>query len=100
MHRKEAIAWVVNVCSSYLLLSQAKTLGVLVSAMRCNRISLANIGRQMAGTVKHQIKRCWRFCAMTALRLSMQCAASLRRCLSGGRRSCLSRWDWGGYQRI
>src|SRR5438093_13304080 len=30
--------------------------------MRCRRISLAELGRQMTGTAKHQIKRCWRFC--------------------------------------
>jgi hypothetical protein len=45
-------------------LSQAKTLGILVaSAMRVQRVSLANIGRMMEGRTKHQIKRCWRFCA-------------------------------------
>jgi hypothetical protein len=64
MHRKEAIAWVVSVCSVSLRLSQAKTLSILVAAaMRVQRISLANIGRMMEGTVKRQIKRCWRFCA-------------------------------------
>ena len=64
MHRKDAIAWVVSVCHLSLRLSQAKTLGILVaSAMHVQRISLANIGRQMLGTTKHQIKRCWRFCA-------------------------------------
>src|SRR3982751_1245342 len=64
MHRSHAIAWVVSVCSVSLRLSQAKTLAILVaSAMRVQRISLANIGRMMEGKVKHQIKRCWRFCA-------------------------------------
>jgi hypothetical protein len=64
MHRKDAIAWVVSVCAVSLRLSQAKTLGILVAAaMRVQRISLANIGRMMDGCVKHQIKRCWRFCA-------------------------------------
>jgi len=64
MHRKDAIAWVVSVCAVSLRLSQAKTLSILVaSAMRVERISLANIGRAMLGTAKHQIKRCWRFCA-------------------------------------
>ena len=63
MHRTDAIAWVVSVCASSLRLSQAKTLAILVtSAMRVERISLANIGRAMLGTAKHQIKRCWRFC--------------------------------------
>jgi hypothetical protein len=30
--------------------------------MRVQRVSLANLGRQMDGAAKHQIKRCWRFC--------------------------------------
>lgn len=71
MHRKDAIAWVVSICAVSLRLSQAKTLGILVAAaMRVQRVSLANIGRMMNGgggeafgCVKHQIKRCWRFCA-------------------------------------
>lgn len=64
MRRTEAIAWVVSVCASCLRLSQAKTLSVLVaSALHVQRVSLANLGRQMLGTAKHQIKRCWRFCA-------------------------------------
>jgi hypothetical protein len=64
MHRKDAIAWGVSVCSVSLRLSQAKTLSILVAAaMRVQRVSLANIGRMMDGCVKHQIKRCWRFCA-------------------------------------
>jgi hypothetical protein len=46
MHRKDAIAWVVSVCAVSLRLSQAKTLAILVaSAMRVERVSLANIGR-------------------------------------------------------
>jgi hypothetical protein len=58
MHRKDAIAWVVSVCAVTLRLSQAKTLGILVaSAMRVERISLTNIGRNMVGSAKHQIKR-------------------------------------------
>jgi hypothetical protein len=64
MHRKDATAWVVSVCAVSLRLSQAKTLAILVaSAMPVERISLANIGRAMEGMAKHQIKRCWRFCA-------------------------------------
>jgi len=63
MHRKDAIAWVVSLCADCLRLSQAKTLSILVaSAMRVERVSLANLGRGMLGAVKHQIKRCWRFC--------------------------------------
>lgn len=64
MDRTDTITWVISVCASYLRLSQAKTLGnLVVAAMRCQRASLANLGRQMPGSSKHQIKRCWRFCA-------------------------------------
>ena len=64
MRRAEAAAWVVCVCAVALRLSQAKTLAALVAAaMRVERVSMANIGRAAAGTAKHQIKRCWRFCA-------------------------------------
>jgi hypothetical protein len=65
MHRTDAIAWVVTVCAAGCLRrSQAKTLAILVaSAMRVERASLANIVRQILGAAKHQIKRCWRFCA-------------------------------------
>src|ERR1700738_5194410 len=64
MRRTEAIAWVASVCAASLRLSQAKTLSVLVAAsLSVQRVSLANIGRRMLGTAKHQIKRCWRFCA-------------------------------------
>ena len=64
MDRTEAIAWVVSVCAGCLRLSQAKTLSILVAAaMRVERVSLGNIGRQMLGRAKHQVKRCWRFVA-------------------------------------
>ncbi len=63
MNRKDAVAWIVSVCAG-LRLSQAKTLGALVGAcMGVQRVSMANIGRAMGGMAKHQIKRCWRFCA-------------------------------------
>jgi len=64
MRRMEATAWAVIVCAVSLRLSQAKTLASLVSAaLSVERASLANIGQLMLGSVKHQIKRCWRFCA-------------------------------------
>jgi hypothetical protein len=57
MNRTEAMTWVVSVCAG-LRLSQAKTLSVLVAAcLGVQRVSLANLGRAMVGTVKHQIKR-------------------------------------------
>jgi DDE family transposase len=64
MRRTDAIAWVISVCAVSLRLSQAKTLGALVAAtLSVQRMSLANIGRALLGNAKHQIKRCWRFCA-------------------------------------
>ena len=61
MNRKDAVAWVLWVCAPCLAYSQAKTLSELVAgAIRCQRISLPNIGRAMTGTVRSQIKRCWR----------------------------------------
>ena len=55
MRRNQATAWVVMLCAVSLRLSQAKTLGALVAAaMGVQRISLANIGRAMLGSAKHQ----------------------------------------------
>jgi hypothetical protein len=36
---------------------------LVAATMGVQRVSLANIGRRMLGSAKHQIKRCWRFCA-------------------------------------
>jgi len=47
MDRTDAIAWLVSACASTLRPSQAKTLAALVhAALRCERISLANLGRR------------------------------------------------------
>jgi hypothetical protein len=65
MNRKDAIAWVLSLCSD-LRLSQAKTLSVLVAAtLLVQRLSLASMGRSLGGKalVKHRIKRAWRFIA-------------------------------------
>ncbi len=95
MHRKEAIAWVVSVCASSLRLSQAKTLAILVgSAMRVERISLANIGRAMTGTVKHQIKRCWRFVANDRVETADAMAGVLKRVLKKRKKKLLISFDW------
>jgi hypothetical protein len=95
MHRKDAIAWVVSVCSVSLRLSQAKTLGILVAAaMRVERISLANIGRAMEGMVKHQIKRCWRFCANDRIETADAMRGVLRRVLRKRKKKLLISFDW------
>lgn len=95
MHRKDAIAWVVTVCASTLRLSQAKTLAVLVgAAMRVERVSLANIGRSMLGTVKHQIKRCWRFCANDRIETADAMRGVLKRVLKKRKKKLLISLDW------
>jgi hypothetical protein len=95
MHRKDAIAWVVTVCASSLRLSQAKTLAILVgAAMRVERISLANIGRAMSGMVKHQIKRCWRFCANERVEAADAMRGVLKRVLKKRKKKLLVSFDW------
>jgi len=95
MLRKDAIAWVVSVCHDALRLSQAKTLAILVaSAMRVERISLANIGRAMKGMVKHQIKRCWRFCANDRVEVADAMRGVLKRVLKKRKKKLLISFDW------
>lgn len=95
MHRKDAIAWVVYVCASSLRLSQAKTLAILVgSALRVERISLANIGRSMLGTAKHQIKRCWRFVANDRVETADAMAGVIQRLLKKRKNKLLISFDW------
>ena len=95
VNRKEAIAWVVNVCSCYLRLSQAKTLAALVaSAMQCQRISMANIGRQMQGAAKHLIKRCWRFCDNDRIGTADAMRPIIARMLKKRKKKLLIALDW------
>lgn len=72
MSRKDAMAWVVSVCSGSLRKSQVTTLSVLVAATRtAMRLSLAGIGREMAaqhnGAAKYGIKRVYRFLSNSAV---------------------------------
>lgn len=95
MRRTEAIAWVVSACALYLRLSQAKTLGVLVAAaMRTERASLGNIGRRMLGSAKHQIKRCWRFCANERVEPSQAMRGVVRRLVRKRKKPLLVALDW------
>ena len=104
MDRTETISWVVSVCAVYLRLSQAKTLGALVAgAMRCQRVSLANIGRQMIGSAKHQIKRCWRFCANERVETADAMRGVVKRLLKKRNKPLLVALDWvdiKGYQTL
>ena len=104
MDRTETITWVISVCAVYLRLSQAKTLGNLVAgAMRCQRVSLANIGRQVLGSAKHQIKRCWRFCANPRVETADAMRGVVKRLLKKRKKPLLIALDWvdiKGYQTL
>jgi hypothetical protein len=97
MDRKDAIAWVLTVCAS-LRLSQAKTLSQLVvGAMRCSRISLAQIGRQLLGetSAKHKIKRTWRFIANPRIEVSDAMRGVVARLVKRHRKKpLLVAFDW------
>jgi hypothetical protein len=63
MNAHSIVRWVVSVCT-WFRLSQRKTLGELVfGAMRCRRVSIAEIGRSLnsRALTKHSIKRVYRF---------------------------------------
>ena len=95
MRRTEAIAWVISVCAGSLRLSQAKTLGVLVAgALYVERVSLANIGRTLLGTVKHQIKRCWRFCANDRIETADAMRGVARKILHKRNKPLIVALDW------
>lgn len=104
MHRTDAIAWVVSVCAVSLRLSQAKTLSILVaSAMRVERVSLANIGRRMLGNAKHQIKRCWRFCNNDRVEPADAMRGVVGRLVKKRKKPLLVAMDWvdvKGYQTL
>ena len=95
MNRTDAIAWVLSVCAVHLRLSQAKTLSQLVAAaMRCERISLASIGRTRVGSVKHQIKRAWRFCANDGVEVSDAMRGVVRRLTKRRKKRLIVSFDW------
>ena len=95
MRRSEATAWVVSVCLVSLRLSQAKTLAALATAaMRVQRVSLANVGRQMLGAAKHQIKRGWRFCANERVEQADAMRGVLKRVPRRRKRPLLVSLDW------
>lgn len=95
MRRDQTTAWVVMVCAASLRRSQAKTLAILVaSMMSVQRISLANIGRGMAGMVKHQIKRCWRFCANDRIETADAMRGIIARIVKKRKKKLLISLDW------
>ncbi len=95
MDRRDAICWVLSVCAAHLRLSQAKTLAILVAgAMRVERVSLANLGRQLLGTAKHQIKRVWRFCANDRIETADAMRGVVKKLLKKRRKTLLISLDW------
>jgi hypothetical protein len=95
MNRTDVVAWVLSACAGCLRLSQVKTLSVLVAAtLRIQRVSLANIGRTMHGAVKHQIKRCWRFCANDRIETSDAMQGIISKLLKKRKKSLLVSFDW------
>jgi hypothetical protein len=96
MDRMEAIAWTLSVCAG-LRLSQAKTLSELVAAaLHVGRVSLAEIGRQLAGevTAKHCIKRVWRFTANTRVEISDAMKGVVARLVKRRKKPLLVTFDW------
>jgi hypothetical protein len=95
MRRMEATAWVVIVCAVSLRLSQANTLAALVTAaLSLERVSLAALGRQMFGSVKHQIKRCWRFCANDRVETADAMRGIIARLLRKRKKALVVALDW------
>jgi hypothetical protein len=62
--------------------------------MRNKRISLANLGRQMNGSVKHQIKRAWRFCANERLESTDAMRGVVKRLVKKRKKPLLVAIDW------
>jgi Transposase DDE domain len=96
MSSREAVAWVLRVCTA-LRLSQAKTLADLVAAaLHTGRASLAALGRQLTGptAAKHRIKRAWRFCANQRVVASDAMAGPIRRLCKRRKKPLLVALDW------
>lgn len=104
MDRRDAMTWVLSVCTS-LRLSQAKTLSVLVAAaLTLQRVSLANLGRSLgAGSIpgagpgpgaKHAIKRCWRFIANPRIEPSIAMAGVVKKLVHKRKKPLVIALDW------
>lgn len=96
MFRKSIIAWLVAACTS-LRLSQRKTLGELVfGAMRCRRVSEADIGRSLEtkALAKHCIKRVYRFLNNHRVEAADGCRALARLAARASGRRLFVAVDW------
>lgn len=97
MKRHDVIAWVLSV-TTFLRLSQSKTLSVLVAAaLSTARISLAELGRHLTGpaAAKHRIKRAWRFTTNERIEVATAMRGVVRRLLKRRRkRPLVVGFDW------
>ena len=95
MDRTDVVSWVLSVCATTLRLSQVKTLSELVAAaVGVERVSLASIGRSMLGRAKHQIKRCWRFCANDRIETADAMRGLTARLLKKRKKKLVVGFDW------
>jgi len=96
MTHAAALAWVLSVCAP-LRRSQAKTLAALVAAaLRTGRVSLAALGRRLAGPArcKHRIKRAQRFCANPRVHVADALRGLIGRLCRGRSEPLLVALDW------
>ena len=98
MDRRDAMVWVLSVCTS-LRLSQAKTLSVLVAAaLAVERVSLATLGRSVGGAggcgVKHSIKRAWRFIANPRIEPAVAMSGVVEKLLRKRKKPLVIALDW------
>ena len=96
MSRPLVLAWVLSVCTG-LRRSQAKTLaGLVAAAVPTERVSLANLGRAMAGPArcKHRIKRAQRFVANRRVTVADGMAGLIARLCRGRRAALVVAVDW------
>jgi hypothetical protein len=96
MNRTEAISWVLSVCSG-LRLSQAKTLSELVAgALSVGRVSLPAIAERLTcrTTLKHAIKRVWRFTSNTRVEPSVAMQGVVNQLVKRRKKSLVIALDW------
>jgi hypothetical protein len=62
--------------------------------MKCPRISLAAIGRRLLGNTKHQIKKCWRFCANDRIETADAMRGVLKKLLKRRKKPMIVSLDW------
>jgi len=96
MRYESIVRWVVGLCTC-LRLSQRKTLAELVfGAMRCRRVSIAEIGRSLnsRALTKHCIKRVYRFLSDTRVEAVEACQALIALAASTAQGHLFVAVDW------